>query len=306
MCVFHILIFVYLQFLAAVPRVITEAPPHEVLPHAERIINGKEVYIYDHPIMVYLAMAATNELICGGTILNRWSILTAAHCVHKRDLDKMQVVAGHNKEARHMQYRDLLLVTIHPQYIDRTKHNRTVKLIDYDYAVAQMVEPLKYTLAIRSVVLGTTMDNIQSNTELLALGYGEFQPKRGLKASEDPPNTNKLKTATLKGVPLKLVEREKCQKNYAKIRVTITRRFFCAASIEGATCQGDSGGPLLVGNVQYGLVSFAAGCFRGGFPSVFAKIPPVYDWIMATAGVAHLTVGSLFYCVFVSIFTSQK
>lgn len=303
MCVIHILILVYLQFLLAVPRVITEAP-HETLPHPERIINGKEAYIYDHPFLVYLGMAATNELICGGTILNRWSILTAAHCVHKRDIDEIQVVAGYNKEARHMQYRDLYLVTIHPKYIDRTKNNMTVKLIDYDYAVAQMDEPLKYTLAIQSVTLGTTMANIQSDTELRALGWGEIQPKRTVKAFEH--HFRRLKTPQLKGVILKLVDVEECQKNYSEIRVTITRRFFCAASMEGDTCQGDSGGPLLVGNVQYGVVSFAAGCFRWGFPSVFAKIPPVYDWIMATAGVAQFTVECLFYCLFISICTCLK
>ena len=49
------------------------------------------------------------------------------------------------------------------------------------------------------------------------------------------------------------------------------------------TCQGDSGGPLICNDdgrpVVYGVTSWAQGCGKEGFPSIFAKVASVTDWI---------------------------
>lgn len=306
---------------------------HEMLPMPQRIINGKEIYIYDHPYLVYLAVAATNELLCGGSIVNKWSILTAGHCVHEREMDQVTAVAGYNRESRHMQFRGVSSVTIHPEYVDRTKNNKNgsssstedkrLRYIDFDFAIVHLDEPLAYTLAVHWIELAQTMTDIDERTEMLAMGWGGIKPKRSLisnmrggggveekvEGEVDERRSRrrrrrKLITPTLKGVVLHIVDLSECQRNYSEIRVAITDRFFCAASRKGDTCQGDSGGPIVVNNVQYGIISFAEGCFREGFPTVFAKIPTVYDWIMVTAGglIGSVVSGWLLYFNLIFIF----
>ena len=48
-------------------------------------------------------------------------------------------------------------------------------------------------------------------------------------------------------------------------------------------CQGDSGGPLICNDdgipVVYGVSSWLQGCGKEGFPSIFAKVASVTDWI---------------------------
>lgn len=43
--------------------------------------------------------------------------------------------------------------------------------------------------------------------------------------------------------------------------------------------QGDSGGPLTVDGVLVGLVSWALGCARVSYPTVFTRVSEYIDWI---------------------------
>lgn len=266
-----------MSFVVCLPT--TPVTQSEVLPQPQRIINGKEVFVYDHPYLVLFKIANTNEVLCGGTIINRWSILTAGHCMFQRDLDEIIVIAGFNKVSRDLQFRDVIGVQMHPKFLQKAKANATEMDIDYDYAIVQIDEPLKYTLAVSWVTLSPTMDNVKVGDAMFAMGWGEGKPKFLAKG-----DTKAITGApVLKGVTLNLDHFEECQRNYSEIGVSVSERFFCASSAEGDTCQGDSGGPIVVNNIQYGLVSFAAGCFREGYPSVFANIPAAYDWIMQAA-----------------------
>lgn len=47
--------------------------------------------------------------------------------------------------------------------------------------------------------------------------------------------------------------------------------------------QGDSGGPLTVNNELTGLVSWANGCARPGYPTVYTRVSKFLDWIEANA-----------------------
>lgn len=254
---------------------------HEPLPEPQRIIHGKEVYIYDYPYLVYLGVATANQVLCGGSLLNQRTVLTAGHCVHDKYPDELIVVAGYNKESRNMQYRDAEKIIMHPKYArNPPNETRDNKYIDYDYAVVKTERPFEYTLAIKSVALGKSMESVSIGDSMFVMGWGEVKPKQ-MVASENGITAG---APILKGVSLNLENFKKCQQTYADIGVTVSDRFFCAASTNGDTCQGDSGGPIVVGRFQYGIVSFAAGCFRDGYPSVFANVPMVYDWIMAEAG----------------------
>ncbi|XP_011497639.1 PREDICTED: serine protease 44-like [Ceratosolen solmsi marchali] len=56
-----------------------------------RIIGGAPGLISDFPFMVSIRTFQTNQLICGGSIISRWNILTAAHCLYVFDNDYTDV-----------------------------------------------------------------------------------------------------------------------------------------------------------------------------------------------------------------------
>lgn len=292
--IFSYLLFLWVaSFVTCRPAVNTNHS-QEPLPEPQRIIHGKEVYIYDYPYLVYLGVATANLVLCGGSILNQRAVLTAGHCVYDKHPDELIVVAGYNKESRNMQYRDVEKLIMHPQY-SMSPQNQTTenRYIDYDYAVVKTERPFEYTLAIKSVVLGKSMESVSIGDSMFVMGWGEVKPKQ-IPASENIQGIT-AGAPLLKGVSLNLLDFNKCQQSYADIQVTVSDRFFCAASRNGDTCQGDSGGPIVVGRIQYGIVSFAAGCFRDGYPSVFANVPMVYDWIMAEAGGRMVQAGQVIY-----------
>lgn len=193
-----------------------------------------------------------------------------------------------------MQYREIYRLVLHPNFVDLTKQNVSLKVMDYDFAIAFMPEPLKYTLGIRSVTLAKKVD-IGPNDEVFAVGWGE---ESRLKTHLTP---RKFATPKLKGIKLTLMNIWECQKNYSDIGVSITHRFFCASSPEGGTCYGDAGGPALKGNLQYGVISYATACLHRGCPSLFSRVPLVYDWIKTTAGAVHLTTQDLIICLLILV-----
>lgn len=77
-----------------------------------------------------------------------------------------------------------------------------------------------------------------------------------------------------------IVNNQQCNQAYRGI---IRDNMLCAGYIQGGrgTCQGDSGGALVLNGVQVGIVSFARGCARANFPTVFARVPVFRQWIQS-------------------------
>ena len=49
----------------------------------ERIVNGKVANIGDYPYMALLKMV-DGRYSCGGSLINKWYVLTAAHCIEAK------------------------------------------------------------------------------------------------------------------------------------------------------------------------------------------------------------------------------
>lgn len=284
----------------------------EPLPTPQAIINGHEVFIYDYPFLVYLANVNTNLVFCGGSIINRWAILTAGHCISELDPLDFLVVAGYNAQGRNIQIRDAKRTTLHPKF-NQMVNTKGIRVIDYDYGVVHLEEALHYDLSVSFVKLSKSWKYVDENTEFFTMGWGDTRPKSYVQPSKirslvkERNGTRRSSNfqfrmfAPLKGIALYMQNFESCRKNYSSEDILVTERFFCASSMKGDTCSGDSGGPVLVGKVQYGLTSFALGCYREGFPSAYAKTPLVYDWIMATARAAGRKLNVLIF-IFVILF----
>lgn len=92
-------------------------------------------------------------------------------------------------------------------------------------------------------------------------------------------------SAALQIVTVPYVSEEVCKKSHSDR--LISPYMFCAGKMSGGEgpCNGDSGGPVVSNGIQYGIVSWSFGCALPNYPSVFAKVSAIRDWIKDISGV---------------------
>ena len=87
-----------------------------------RIVGGKEVkpkFKYPFSARIWIdSPGSKNQSYCGGSVLNRDWILTAAHCVHDIGVGKMVTVGDHSVNETEVNEQDLRItqVILHEKY----------------------------------------------------------------------------------------------------------------------------------------------------------------------------------------------
>lgn len=221
-------------------------------PH--RIIGGWPISIKEAPYQV--AMLIDNYYACGGSIINRYWILTAAHCVRHTAGSRLTIVAG-TRYFRHGGQERLVRTSIYNgSYNPKTKAN--------DIAMLRLKKPLNFNEKVQAVKLASPKNKLPSTFYVTGWGVqkeGAFRVSKGLKQ-----------------LNLKLVPHSKCYKRYKNL-TPISKKMICAAKPKADACQGDSGGPLTHDGVQYGIVSFGYGCARARYPGVYLDVRTQRKWI---------------------------
>lgn len=80
------------------------------IPHFQedqRIVGGKETKVNEYPMMAGLYYVPRKVLFCGGTVITRWHIVTAAHCVQPvlHVPEDVQVVLGEHDQSKSEYFR---------------------------------------------------------------------------------------------------------------------------------------------------------------------------------------------------------
>jgi len=237
-----------------------------------RIIGGSEVSITDFPWQVSL----NNERghFCGGTIIDRRRILTAAHCVNRnRNPDYPRYVwvrVGSTNRVSGGSLRAVQKIIIHEKYDASISQ-------DHNIAVLVLKYPLLYTKSIQPIELPQNHYRIPVNTTVYISGWGT--QTFGI---YDPPDN-------LHAVSVQVVDQNECAKAYNTTYVgnqKVTWNMLCAGvpNAGGAdSCQGDHGGPLAVvqsrRKVLHGIVSWGHQCALPDFPGVYTRVSEYIDWI---------------------------
>jgi hypothetical protein len=191
-----------------------------------RIMGGHDAIPHSYPWMVSLAKRSMNNLhLCGGVLVTRRHVLTAAHCIEDFDGAKdLNVLAGihHINEKNHPF--NAMAITVHPQYDPDTFAN--------DIAIVTLAVPLPNNdQRIGTICLppddrrGTIYPPVKSGS--VAIGWGSTY-------FGGNPST------TLKQVLLPILETTTWPCN---IYVTYAPGQLCAGQLSGGadTCQADSG-----------------------------------------------------------------
>ncbi|XP_026462554.1 chymotrypsin-2-like [Ctenocephalides felis] len=218
-----------------------------------RIVGGEDAPEGSAPYQVSLRYITMDHL-CGGSIMNKRWILTAAHCLQPGDLDV--VYMGSNLLDRKGRYYDVERYVIHQNY---TGEQGTFYA---DLGLIKLAEDIEFSDKVQAVNIHQS--EIQGGEECKATGWGR------LGASQPIPNAlQQLATTALSN--------EKCKEVTGFFEPTSQ---ICVFKGSGkGVCFGDSGGPLVYNGEQVGVASFILGTCGGGYPDVFVRVLDFQDWI---------------------------
>lgn len=213
-----------------------------------RIMGGQDAVPHSYPWMVSLAKRSMNNLhLCGGALITRRHILTAAHCMEDfKGTEDMNIFAGmHHINEKRNAYQPLS-IDIHPQYNADTFAN--------DIAVITLVRPVpEDDPRIGTICLPP--DDLMGKSS-----YPPAKVSSGVAVGWGSTSFGGRPSNTLKQVVLPILETNQWPCN---IYVTYGHGQLCAGELTGGldTCQADSGGPLMIENSEnrwevVGITSF--------------------------------------------------
>ncbi|XP_077987230.1 mannan-binding lectin serine protease 1-like [Glandiceps talaboti] len=235
-----------------------------------RIIDGKVSVRGSAPWMARIWHNHNRRHFCGGSVLNEYWIITAAHClIQNSDANTIQVRLGDHDdlvpEPEERLY-DVAQIVINPDY----EH------LDYDGDIALLrlatkIEFTDYVLPICLPGINLARDMLKRRQIGRVLGWG-----RTIENGAYPRYLNEV------NVPIRRTK--ECRESAAPH--LMTSNMFCAGfkrALTGDACKGDSGGPFVEerNNTWYivGIVSWGEGCSRENEFGFYTKVYKFNSWI---------------------------
>ncbi|XP_047480398.1 clotting factor G beta subunit-like [Penaeus chinensis] len=231
-----------------------------------RIVGGEQATPYEYPWQVGLVQTTSRNVFCGGSIITKKWVLTAAHCaasmIGKESRFKVLVGAYILSSPSIIQQNlSIRRIILHENY---NPHE-----LDSDIAFLE-VDPIVFSQRVGPVCLPDP-SGIFENVTGTVTGWGT------LKADGEPSNV-------LMEVDVPTMTNAKCRQAYGDY---LTENMLCAGYARGGkdSCQGDSGGPLVYQSPEHGrweqigIVSWGSGCAGVGTPGVYTRLTSYIDWI---------------------------
>ncbi|XP_013133437.1 PREDICTED: trypsin-like [Papilio polytes] len=226
--------------------------------HSEgKIIGGEPIKIENLPSAVQFFNFGS---LCSGSIINSWSILTAAHCFdNNKDIFNMVIQFG----ARYIYDYDGEIREVS----DFVIHSNYSKAMPFacDIAIIFVNEVITFGSTVQKAVLVTNDSWKKENSKLIAAGWG--WTKYG-----GPISDRGLMSTRLQFVP-----KGKCERMH---QIKLTTDMFCLYG-DGVrdTCKGDSGGGVIWNGMIAGIVSHGDGCSKKHKPSIYTNVLFFRNWI---------------------------
>ncbi|KAL0111200.1 hypothetical protein PUN28_012836 [Cardiocondyla obscurior] len=248
------------------------------------IVGGKAAEAKEFPHMAAIGFDTPDGNIvwpCGGSLISKKIVLTAAHCMWTPDWGKPKWVRLGDLNLKETNDQAM------PQTIaiaDRIQHPDYKKPSEYhDIAILRLEKEAEYNAFVRPACLPVDLPDINENENVVATGWGlvDWSHEKG--------------SDSLLKVTISVVSHETCNASFfdgisLELPDGIVNEWQICAGEDGKdTCQGDSGGPIAVFNdVHYcmynivGITSLGRDCGSIS-PGVYTRVYNYIPWIERTA-----------------------
>ncbi|XP_063709203.1 proclotting enzyme [Culicoides brevitarsis] len=240
-----------------------------------RIVGGKKAQSGEWPWMaaIFLHGSKRTEFWCGGSLIGKKYILTAAHCT--RDSRQRPFAANQ--------------FTVRLGDIDLLSDKEDSAPITIKVKEVRAHPSFSRVGFYNDIAILVLEENVRKNKYVIPLCL----PQPTLKKARLPGRRATVvgwgttyyggkESNVQRQALLPIWRNEDCNRAYFQ---PITDNFLCAGYSEGGVdaCQGDSGGPLMMeidGRwTQLGIVSFGNKCGEPSYPGVYTRVSEYMDWI---------------------------
>ncbi|XP_031354966.1 chymotrypsin-1-like isoform X2 [Photinus pyralis] len=218
------------------------------------IVGGSLVTTVPHSHPHLVSIRKYGYHTCGGSIVNKRIVLTAAHCFID-DTTGLYIVAGIANLTEKGQAIRIAKVRRHPKYKE---------FLHFDVAIATLQRPLEFNERVQAIAISE--EEVGGGVECITAGWGYTK-------------ANGSVSEVLKELRVKTLTKEQCQSKQPYRNNFINDGHICTlVKVGHGVCQGDSGGSLLGNGQLIGITSWVWPCARGR-PDVFTRITKCIDWI---------------------------
>ncbi|MFC6590796.1 serine protease [Deinococcus lacus] len=241
----------------------------------EQVIYGDATTIAKRPYQVALLYDGTQ--FCGGTLISKDWVLTAAHCLDGVSASRLKVRAGSASPYSGGQLLNVSRYVIHSNY-------RSVEF-GYDVAVLKLSSSVTTSSAQPALIPTSSADNV-------ATAVGRYLTISGWGRTDPYSNTA---SSTLREASLPVLSYDDCDNQLAPLLgdLYLAQGTVCGGvnRYSQSGCQGDSGGPFAGqgDNGKYyvfGIVSWGNVPKCNAGPTAFTRVATYNAWITQQTGIS--------------------